>query len=321
MRSKEVSAVADSVETIRKQNKRASYLSTQWQLLVMTCPLIILVIVFNYAPLWGWIMAFQDYKPGKGIVGSSFVGFANFRLLFQDPQFFLVFRNTIVMGFLNVIVGFVGSIVLALLLNEVRVKLFKRTVQTITYLPHFVSWVVLANIVIMFLSPDGGTLNVILMKLGLIHHPIYFMAQEKWFWFIHTAASLWKELGWNTIIYLAVLASINPDLYEAADVDGANRFQKMRQISIPGLLPTAVILLTLSVGWIVQSGYESQFLLGNPMTIGYSEVLDLYSLRYSFQIGEISYGVAVSIFKAITSIVMVMLVNSFAKRAGQGGVM
>lgn len=293
-------------------------LMKQKELLLMTIPLMALVIVFNYMPLYGWIMAIQDYKVVKGISGSPFVGADKFVQLFQDDQFYLVLRNTLVMGFLNLISGFIGAIVLALALNEIRVKWFKRTVQTITYIPHFVSWVVIANIAHMVLSPDGGLLNVLLQKVGLLDSPFYFMAKEQWFWPIHTFLSFWKEVGWSSIIYLAVLSGINPDLYEAADVDGAGRLRKIWHISIPGLMPTAIILLTLSVGWIIQSGYESQFLLGNPIVLDYSEVLDLYAMRYSFQIGDYSIGAAISIFKSFVSILMVLSINYLARRTGSG---
>lgn len=288
----------------------------QKELLLMTVPLLALVMVFNYMPLYGWVMAFQDYKVVKGISGSPFVGFDKFAQLFRDDQFFLVLRNTLVMGFLNLIAGFAGAIALALALNEARIRWFRRTVQTIVYIPHFVSWVVVANIAHMALSPDGGLLNVLLERIGVIDEPVYFMAKERWFWGIHTFFSFWKEVGWNSIIYLAVLSGINPDLYEAADVDGAGRLRKMWHISLPSLMPTAVILLTMQVGWIIQSGYESQFLLGNPIVLNYSEVLDLYALRYSFQIGDYSVGAAISIFKTAVSILMVVAVNFLAKRTG-----
>jgi len=300
-------------------NKRSfgRKLLMQHQLLVMSVPFVLIIFLFSYVPLWGWVMAFQKYTLGKGIWKSPFVGFDNFITLFHDEQFYHVLRNTLVMGLLNLITGFIGAIVLALLLNEVRFTFFKRAVQTVTYIPHFVSWVVIANIVTMMLSPDGGMLNLLLMKLGLIQEPLYFMAEEKWFWFIHTVASLWKELGWNTIIYLAVLVGLNPEHYEAAEVDGANRFQKMWSISIPGLLPTAVLLLIMSLGWVIQSGYESQFLLGNPIVVDYSEVLDLYALRYSTQLGDFSFGVAISMFKSLVSVLLVLGVNYLAKKTNQ----
>ncbi|WP_409347284.1 ABC transporter permease [Paenibacillus sp. MBLB4367] len=292
-------------------------LASQYQLLLMSVPFVLLLILFSYVPLWGWIMAFQKYYPAKGILGSSFVGFDNFKLLFEDDHFYLVLRNTLVMSFMSLIVGFGGAIGLALLLNEVRVSFFKRTIQTVTYIPHFVSMVVIANIVLTFLSPDGGFVNQMLMKFGLIDTPIYFMGKGEWFWVIHTVVGLWKELGWSTIIYLAVISGLNPEMYEAAEVDGAGRWQKMWRISIPGLLPTAIILLILSVGSLINTGYESQFLLGNPLVIDYSEVLDLYALNLSFGSGQYSVGVALGMFKSLVSLVLVFTVNYFARKAGQ----
>lgn len=292
-------------------------LASQYQLLIMSIPFVLILILFTYVPLWGWIMAFQKYSPGKGIMGSKFVGLENFVTLFQDERFFLVLRNTLAMSILSLVTGFVGAIALALFLNEIKNVAFKRTVQTITYIPHFVSMVVIANIVITFLSPDNGFVNQVLMALGIIKEPIYFMAKGEWFWFIHTLTGLWKELGWSTIIYLAVIAGLNPETYEAAEVDGAGRFQKIWHISIPGLMPTATILLILSLGSIVNTGYESQFLLGNSLTVDYYEVLDLYALNLSFGAGQYSMGVALSIFKCIVSLILVLSVNKLVKRAGQ----
>jgi putative aldouronate transport system permease protein len=290
---------------------------SQHQLLIMSIPFVLIVILFSYVPLWGWLMAFQKYQLGKGVLDSPFIGFANFKMLFQDDQFYSSLRNTVVMGMLNLIVSFVSAIGLALLLNEVRSSLFKRSVQTITYIPHFVSWVVIANIVNQLLSPDGGTLNELLVRIGILNEPYYFMSHPHLFWTIHTLANLWKEVGWNTIIYLAILGGLNPEHYEAAEVDGASRWQKMRYISIPGLMPTATLLLIMSAGWVIQSGYESQFLLGNSMTIDYSEVLDLYALRYSQQLGDYSYGAAISIFKGVVSVLIVFGVNYLARRSNQ----
>lgn len=300
--------------------KRRSFWRTmflQRYLLLMTVPFVIWALVFSYGPLWGWIMAFQKYKLGLGIWHSPFVGFENFKELFKDDDFYPALRNTLFMAVMNLITGFVGAIVLALMLNEVKNKLFKRTIQTITYIPHFVSWVVIANIVITFLSPDGGMINAFLMKLGFIHEPIYFMTKPGYFWYIQTAANLWKEIGWSTIIYLAVLASLNPEHYEAAEIDGASRFQKMRYISLPGIMPTAFLLLIMSLGWLIQGGYESQYLLGNDVVSGRSEVLDLYALRYSTEIGDFSYGVAISIFKSAVSILLVVSVNLLARKTQQ----
>jgi putative aldouronate transport system permease protein len=289
----------------------------QHQLVFMSVPFVLVGMLFSYGPLWGWIMAFQDYKIAKGVLGSSFVGFDNFAKIFKDDQFFLVLRNTLAMSLMNMITSFVGAIILALLLNEVRKTFFKRTVQTITYIPHFVSWVVIANIFSFILSPDGGMLNTILLKLHLISEPIYFQGKGEWFWYIQTLANLWKELGWSTIIYLAVLVGLNPEHYEAAEVDGASRFRKMWHISVPGLMPTAILLLTMSIGWLINSGYESQFVLGNDVVIEYSDVIDLYALRYSVQLSDYSYGMAINMFKTVISVILVLSVTFLAKKTEQ----
>lgn len=288
-------------------------LSAQYQLLIMSIPFVILMILFQYVPLWGWIMSFQKYSPGKGIWNSPFVGFDNFKTLFHDERFFLVMRNTLVMSSMSLISGFICAIILALLLNEVRHTFFKRTIQTVTYIPHFVSMVVIANIVITFLSPEGFV-NDMLLKLGWIDESMFIMGKGEWFWSLNTLIGLWKELGWSTIIYLAVLAGINPELYEAADVDGAGRFHKMWSISVPSLMPTAIILLIMSLGSIINIGYESQFLLGNPLVLDYSEVLDLYALNLSFGSGQYSVGVALGIFKTVISLVLVISVNGLARK-------
>jgi len=304
--------------TVKKtQTQRRSWirrLGSQYQLVFLSIPFVLLVILFNYVPLWGWLAAFQDYKPFKGVTGSEFVGLSNFKVLFADPHFLVVLRNTLVMSGMSLITGFVGAITLALLLNEIQVRWFKRIVQTVTYIPHFVSMVVIVNIVLMFLSPDGGFINNLLMNLGWMDKPIYFMGKGEWFWVIHTITGLWKELGWSTIIYLAVLAGINSELYEAAAVDGASRLRKMLHISIPGLMPTATLLLIMSVGSLINTGYESQMLLGNPLVIDYSEVLDLYALSVSFGGGDYSVGVALSMFKGFVSIVLVVIVNFIARK-------
>ncbi|MFD0961447.1 ABC transporter permease [Paenibacillus chungangensis] len=296
-------------------------LVSQYQLMLMSVPFIAVLIVFSFFPLWGWIMGFQDYAIPKGIAGSPFVGLEQFAKLFSDDWFYIVLRNTLAMSLMSLVASFVCAIGLALLLNEVRVALFKRTVQTITYIPHFVSWVVIANIVTYVLSPDGGPLNELLISLGWLDEGIYFMSKEHWFWGIHTLASLWKELGWSTIIYLAVLTGINPELYEAADVDGGGRFRKMLHISLPGLMPTAVMLLILAVGYLISTGFESQMLLGNSLVMEYSQVLDLYALEYSLEIGDYSYGVAISMFKSVVSITLVLLVNAWARRLGQSHIL
>lgn len=299
------------------KNKTWKLMKSQYQLMLMSIPFVCLLILFSYGPLWGWIVAFQKYLPGKGIFGSDFVGWSNFERLFGDERFFLTLRNTLAMSLMGLVSGFFGAIGLALLLNEVRVRWFKRTIQTVTYIPHFVSMVVIANIILTFLSPDGGAVNDLLMWLGLIDRPIYFMGEGRLYWIINTLTGLWKELGWSTIIYLAVLTGLNQETYEAAEVDGAGRFRKMISISLPGIMPTALMLLMLNLGSLINTGYELQMLLGNPLIMDYSEVLDLYALNRTLGAGQYGVGVALSIFKSFISLVLIFTANSLAKKFGQ----
>lgn len=286
----------------------------QKYLYLMSLPFIIWIFVFSYVPIWGWLMAFQNYKPSKTIMEQKWVGFKNFIELFGDERFYLVLRNTLGMSIMGLIVSFTIPIIFALLLNEIRGSLFKRTVQTISYLPHFVSWVVVAGLVTKMLSTDSGAINQLLMSLHLIDAPIQFMAKGEYFWSIVTASDLWKETGWNSIIFLAAMAGVDQEQYEAATVDGAGRFRKMWNITLPGIRTTFMVLLILSIGHLVGTGYEKQLLLGNPLVKDYSEVLELYALNYGIGLSRYSYGTAIGIFNSVVSIILVFSANYIYKR-------
>ncbi|WP_082588250.1 ABC transporter permease [Paenibacillus sp. Soil724D2] len=286
----------------------------QKYLYFMSLPFIIWLLIFNYVPLWGWLMAFQNYKPGKNILQQKWVGLSNFHELFADERFYLVLRNTLAMSIMGLIVGFTVPIIFALLINELRGQLFKRTIQTVSYLPHFVSWVVVAGLVSKMLSTDGGAVNQLLMMLHITDYPIQFMAKPTWFWGIVTSADMWKETGWNSIIYLAAMAGISPELYEAATVDGAGRFRRMWYITLPGIRPTFMVLLILSIGNLISIGFEKQFLLGNPLVNDYSEVLDIYALKYGIQMSRYSYGTAIGMFNSVVSIFLVFTANAIYKK-------
>jgi putative aldouronate transport system permease protein len=218
------------------------------------------------------------------------------------------------MSFLSLIVGYTVPILFAILLNEVRVMSIKRTMQTISYLPHFVSWVIVAGLVTKMLSTDGGIINQLLLTLHVIDKPIQFMAQGKWFWGIVTVSDMWKETGWNSIIYLAAISGIDPELYEAATMDGAGRFRRIWHITLPGIRQTIMVMMILSIGWLMSIGFEKQFLLGNPIVKDYSEVLDLYVLNYGINLGRFSYGTAVGMFNSLVSIVLLFSANRIFKR-------
>jgi putative aldouronate transport system permease protein len=312
--------VSNPIVVKTKKSLWAQILNKKY-LILMSFPFVIWVFVFSYIPIWGWTMAFQNYKPGLSFSQQEWVGLQNFKQLFLDHDFYLVMRNTLAMSIMGLVVGFICPIVLAVLLHELKNQVFKRTVQTISYLPHFVSWVVVSGIVIQMLSTDDGIVNQILVNLHIIHKPIQFMSKENWFWEIVTAADVWKEVGWNTIIYLAAIAGIDPQLYEAAKVDGASRFRQIWHITLPGIRTTITILLILSIGNLINIGFEKQMLLGNPLVQSHSNVIQLYALNYGISLGRFSYGTAVGIFNSVVSIILLFTSNAIFKKTTGESVM
>ncbi|MFS0722969.1 ABC transporter permease [Paenibacillus sp. 1P07SE] len=293
----------------------------QRYLYLMSLPFVIWVFVFSYLPLWGWTMAFQNFRPGRSFFDQTWVGFDHFVALFSDDRFFLALRNTLAMSFMGLIAGFTVPIILAILINEVRQQVFKRFVQTVSYLPHFVSWVVVAGIVTKMLSTENGAVNDLLMFLGVIDTPYQFMAKGNWFWSIVTAADVWKESGWNAIIYLAAIAGIGPELYEAAKVDGASRIQQIWHVTIPGIRTTIIVLLIMSIGHLISIGFEKQFLLSNNLVRDYAEVLDLYALNYGLGMGRFSFGTAINMFNSVVSIMLLFIANGTFKRITKESIM
>ncbi|GAB2698937.1 ABC transporter permease [Paenibacillus thermoaerophilus] len=288
----------------------------QRALVVMSVPFVIWLFIFKYLPLWGWTIAFQDFKPARGFFDQQWVGFKHFQFLFGDERFLRVLRNTLVMSAINLVLGFTTAITLALMLNEVRQIVFKRVVQTISYLPHFISWVVAAGIIQSVLSTDG-IVNDLLMWLGVIDDEVLFLGVGHWFWGIFGASVVWKDLGWNTIVYLAAMTMIDPAQYEAAEMDGAGRFKRMWHITLPGIRPVIVVLLIMNIGYLLDSGFEPQYLLGNGMNIDYSENLDIFVLKYGINMGNFSLSVAASMFKTVVSFILLFAANHIAKRLGQ----
>ncbi|MFD1988904.1 ABC transporter permease [Paenibacillus nicotianae] len=310
-----------SKTTIKRGGGFWKIFKQQRYLYLMSLPFVIWAFIFSYVPLWGWTMAFQNYKPAKSFFAQKWVGFDQFTALFADQQFYLALRNTLAMSFMGLIFGFVVPVIFAILLNEVRGMFFKRTVQTVSYLPHFVSWVVVAGIVTKSLSTDGGIVNELLVSMHIIDQPIQFMAQGKWFWGIVTASDIWKEMGWNTIIYLAAITGIDQEQYEASRVDGAGRFRQMWHITLPGMRTTITVLLIMSIGHLVSIGFEKQFLLGNNLVQDYSQVLDLYALKYGLEMNRYSYGTAISIFNSVISIILLFTANGIFKKTTKESIM
>jgi putative aldouronate transport system permease protein len=290
----------------------------QKQLIFLSIPFVVYVLLFSYIPLIGWIMAFQKYKPKDGFFGSEFVGLEKFKFLFVDnPDFIRIIRNTLAMGIINLVLSFVFAIAFALILNEVRHKAPKKLVQTISYLPHFLSWIIVCGILQDALSIDHGIVNEILVKLHILNEPINWFTYKGLFWWIVGFGNVWKETGWNSIIYLAAITSINPDLYEAAAIDGAGRLRKMWNITLPGIKPTIFILLLMNVGNVLNAGFEIQYLLTNGLVQSVSQTIDIYVLKYGISQCDYSLGTAAGIFKSVVSIILIFLANSAAKRAGE----
>lgn len=285
-------------------------------LLICSALFVIYGIMFYYLPLGGWIMAFQNYKPKDGLLHSAFVGLDKFKFLFTDAVFLRVIRNTLAMGVLNLVTSFIMAIVFAILLNEIASRIWKKSVQTISYLPHFLSWIIVTGIMHDALSTTG-IINEILMKLHLINTEINFFAHQEYFWPIVAFANLWKETGWNAIIYLAAITAIDPCLYEAASIDGAGRWAKIRYITLPGIKSTIMILLLMNVGNVLNAGFEVQYLLGNGLVQNVSQTIDIYVLKWGISQNDYSLGTAAGIFKSVVSIILIIIANQLAKGAGE----
>ncbi len=290
-------------------------------LYVMIIPCMIYTFIFAYYPLTGWIMAFQNFRPAKGYWGSKFVGLDQFKFLFGDLEFWRAFRNTVAMSMLNLVFGFLFAIVFALLLNEIRHTGFKRVTQTVSYLPHFLSWVIVCALVQGMLASDG-IVNETLKALGLVDKSVLFLGEPAYFWWVVVFANVWKEMGWNSIIYIAAISGIDPALYEAAELDGAGRFRKMWHVTLPGIRSTIVVLLIMNLGSILNAGFEVQYLLGsNGLVVDVSQTIDIFVLKYGMSIGNYSLATAAGMFKTVISVAMVFGANAIANRLGENSLM
>jgi len=271
----------------------------------------IYVFIFSYLPLKGWAMAFQFFRPGRKV--QQWVGFDQFKFLFSDQAFFRIMRNTLGMSVINLVFGFVFAIFLALMLNEITQKLFKRVVQTISYLPYFLSWVIACSMIAEFLSANG-TLNILMQGLGIFKEPNIILGNPKYSWWVVAWANVWKSVGWNTIIYLAAITSIDPELYESAELDGAGRFAKMWHITLPGIKSTILALVIMNIGWILNAGFEVQYLLSNGLTKNAIDTIDVFVVRYGMEQRNYSLATTLGIFKTVVSIVLIAGANQLSRR-------
>ena len=304
-----------------KFQKNLKKMATNKMLYIMILPCMIYTFIFSYYPLGGWIMAFQNFKPAKGYSGSPFVGLQQFEFLFKDMDFWRSVRNTLAMSTMNLVFSFVFAIVFALLLNEIKNIGFKSITQTVSYLPHFLSWIIVCSLVSNMLSTNDGAVNNALMAIGIIDKPVLWLGEPKYFWWITTFANIWKETGWNSIIYIAAIAGIDQSMYEAADLDGANRFQKMFHITLPSIRPTIVVLLIMNLGWVMNASFEVPYILGTGLLQDVSQTIDIFVLKYGMSIGNYSLATAAGIFKSVISLILVFGTNAVANKLGENSLM
>jgi len=298
----------------RSRHSRTTWreaLKKDWRLYTFLALPVLFLAIFRYVPMAGNIIAFRRFQPGGSLFGEYWVGFYYFEQFWNDPTFWRVFTNTLILGALSLVVVFPLPIILALLLNEVRTRTFKRAVQTITYLPHFMSIVIVAGIVLQLTSLDG-TINQIISAVG--GEPVSFMQDPSWFRTIYVSSEVWQTVGWGTILYLAALTTIDDQLYEAARIDGANRWQQTWHITLPGIRPTMIVLLILNIGSFLAVGFEKILLLYNPLLYPTADVISTYLFRVGINSGSYSYSTAIGLFEAIIGLTLVMSANAISRR-------
>ncbi|NKI23566.1 sugar ABC transporter permease [Paenibacillus dendritiformis] len=285
-----------------------------WQMYLLLAPVAVYFIVFHYVPMYGGQIAFKDFIATKGIAGSPWVGMKHFERFYQSYYFWRLIKNTLGIGLYQLLVGFPVPILLALMMNEIRGKWFKKTVQTVTYAPHFLSTVVMVGILVIFLSPDTGMINHLIRAFG--GEPVSFLTEPGWFKSLYVFSGVWQQMGWSSIIYLAALSGVDPQLHEAARVDGASRLQRIRHVNLPCIMPTIVILLILNTGSILSVGFEKVFLMQNDMNLESSDVFATYVYRSGLLGAQYSFSAAVGLFSNIVNFILLVSVNFIARKAG-----
>jgi len=305
-------------EEMQKHKGYLADLSANRTIYAMALPAVVFLLLFAYWPTLGVVLAFKNYSFAEGILGSPWVGLSNFREIFDSPFFVRAVRNSLIISFMKLLVGFPFPIIIALLLNEIKLRAVKKAVQTVTALPYFISWVVLGGIVISILSPSGGIINEVLVLLG--KEPINFMVENRWFRWILVASDIWKNAGWGAIIYLAALAGIDPQQYESAMMDGANRWKQLIHITLPGLTGTIAVLLILNMGWILSAGFEQVYLLYNAAVYDSADIIETYLLRTGLSEGRFDLATAIGLFQSVVGCIMLFTVNGIVRRMGKSGV-
>lgn len=297
---------------ISKFNKA---LNRDWQLYLLCIPAIVFILIFNYGPMYGVQIAFKNYKTGLGIWGSEWIGFEHFERFFKSPNFKTILPNTLRISIYQLVAGFPFPVIIALLLNQVQHLRYKKFVQTTLYAPHFISIVVLASMITVFLSPSTGIVNVLLEKIGLDR--VHFMGVPEYFEDIFVWSDVWQSAGWGSIIYIAALSAVNPELYEASRMDGASRLQQILYVDIPSILPTIVIMFILRTGQFMNVGFQKAFLLQNSLNLPRSEIISTYVYKIGLLNSQFSYSTAINLFNTVVNIILILSVNFLAKRLSE----
>ena len=302
----------------RLRHERLVRAKRMWMLYLFFLVPAVLLFIFRYIPIYGVVIAFQDFRIGRGILGSPFNNFAHFKNFFEGPFFFRLMGNTLVISFLKLGFGFPAPIILALLINELRNMSFKRTIQSISYLPHFMSWVVLAGILIEVISPQRGILGYLYSLFGATAPNL--LAEPRLFRGLLVVTEIWKEVGWGTVIYLAAMSGINPELYESAQIDGANRLQRALHVTIPSLARVITILFILRLGDILDAGFDQIFVLYNPLVYEVADIIDTYVYRVGLQQRQLDFSAAVGLFKNVVGVILLLTANVVIKRFSDHGI-
>lgn len=296
----------------QKLSRLAVHFRNDWQIYLMLLPTVIWMIVFLYKPMYGLQIAFKDYSIFRGVAASPWVGFEHFQTLFSNDQFLRAIKNTIIISALNLLFGFPAPIILALMFNEILHATYKRTAQTVVYLPHFISTVIIAGIVTTAFSPTAGVVNTVMGWFGL--DSIYFLTKPEWFRPIFVGTGIWQEAGFGSIVFLAAIAGVNPSLYESAVVDGASRWQMMWRITIPSIMPTIIIMLIIRIGNIMEVSFELIILLYQPATWSTADVVNTFVYRQGLESGQYDVAAAAGLFNAVVAFVLVMTANTLSRR-------
>ncbi|WJH33724.1 ABC transporter permease subunit [Paenibacillus sp. CC-CFT747] len=293
----------------------AAKLYKQRYLYLMLAPAVIAVLIFHYIPLAGWTMAFKRYQVGLSIWDVPWVGWDNFKMFFvQSKDYIYLLRNTLSMNLMSIVINLSFGLILAILFNEIRIRFFLKTIQTVSFFPFFISYVITYSIANSFLAQNSGILNQLLVKWGLLSQGLNILGDGKYAWFLVVALEAWKSIGYISIIFLASISAIPTDQYEAADIDGASRIQKIWNITIPNLMPTLIVILILNSGWVLNSNFELYFMFTNPTNWERMEVLDMYIYKFGLKQLDYSYATAVGIIKTVVSILLVFSVNALSKK-------